>query len=88
MVLFSTGVQIHGRAARPKSLRTRPKRLRAPDEKISQRCEDQSQRVLQVDRQKNRGRLIATAALVLPLGLGKFGHVLDVDLQKIKVIYC
>ena len=66
----------HGRAARPKS-------LRAPDKEISQRYEDQSQRVLQVDLQKKgHGRLIAAAMLVLPHGLAKFGHVLEVDLQK------
>ena len=39
-----------------------------------------------VDHQKNSyGRLIAAATLILPLGLGKFGHVLNVDLQKIKI---
>ena len=31
---------------------------------------------------KSRGRLIADATLILPLGVGKFGHVLDVDLLK------
>ena len=37
---------------------------------------------------KSHGRLITAAILVLLFSLGKFGHALDVDLQKIKVIYC
>ena len=52
-------MQKHGRAAQPKNLCPRPKRLRArpknlpaPDEEISLQYEDQSQRVLRVDRQK------------------------------------
>ena len=41
--------------------------------------------MLRVDLQKKgHGRLIADAALVLPLGLGKFGHVLGVDFQQKK----
>ena len=81
-----------GRAARPNSLRSRPNSLlarskglrarsninslRAPDEEISQLYENQSQRVFHVD--------FATSTFVLPLGLGKFGHVLKVDFRKLK----
>ena len=62
-------MQKHGRAARPKS-------LHAPDEEISQRYEEQSQRVFHVD--------LASARLVLPLGSGKFRHVLEVGFKKLK----
>ena len=31
---------------------------------------------------KSCGRLLAIATLVLPLDLGRFGHVLDADLKK------
>ena len=31
---------------------------------------------------KSCGRLIVVAMLILPLGLDKFGHVLDADLKK------
>ena len=33
-------------------------------------------------KKKVHGRLMAAAMLVLPFGLGKFGHGLEVDLQK------
>ena len=76
---IKAGVQKHGCAARPKS-------SRASDEKISQRCDDQNQPVLEVDlrkkQQKGHGTFIAAAIHVLPLGLGKFRFVLEVDLQK------
>ena len=61
----------------------RPKRLHAPDKEISQPHEDQSEQVLQVDlKKKGHGRLITAAMHVLLLGLGKFEHALEVNLQK------
>ena len=68
---------------RLKSLRARPKGLRALNDEISKRYKDESQQVLVVDlKKKGHGRIIAAATLGLPLGLGKFGHVLEVDPQK------
>ena len=59
-------------------------------EDIFHRYVDQSQRVLQFDHlppKKCHCRSIAAPLDVLPPGLGKFRHVLEVDLQK-KVIDC
>ena len=58
---------------------------------IKKFCNDRKTKVsgyLRLIAKKSHGRLITAATLVLPFGLGKFRHVLDVDLRKIKVIYC
>ena len=55
-----------------------------PADEISHRYADQSHRVLQFDPPPKKGhcRLNAAPVDVLPHGSGKFGHVLEVDLQK------
>ena len=91
-LLCKLGVQKHSCFAQPQSLQFThvTTRFMCTTRKVyvhlmRKFCNDMKTKVIECFRlitKKHCGKLIAVATLVLPLGLDKFGHVLNADLLK------